>query len=454
MRWFWLILLVACGGGGDGEVDSGASIPPDTAQSGTRLKLFWYEFEDGTRSWTSEIFDSKLGLPCTPTEWTDGASRCTPMLPRVVYSDAQCTQPMILGTDVPHAVARVTSCQATRPDSLFEATAERLTLPQVFERDPDGACGRLYSPRQFSFSGVRAVQQTRPDLAELSRGYQGDGRVKIETLSSDDGLLLPIQPYDSLLDAACVNFDSLFFNTEGMADATRVPCLLDASETERFTDITCETPAVWFPVDAACPRPQEFGTVGKGPCAPRFTLGDTAQGGSYGTGTGTCLPQGPDSGVVYPSTGMVEPFSLARERQDAPGRLQLIYIGEGATRIRERVLFYDTALDTECALRQEDVETFSCVPVRGRSVFEVYTDDACTQPVFVTWIADEQAPACLAVQTPPKYSGGRRIEGMLPEPVYRASAAGCARFEFDNASPYALGPPVTTALPRVTKRHD
>lgn len=83
---------------------NGDDVPPDTAQSGTRLKLGWFEFEDGLRTWSMDIRDSKLDEPCRPVEWSDSVLRCTPQTGTLAFSDAACTKPYIIGNNSAYAV--------------------------------------------------------------------------------------------------------------------------------------------------------------------------------------------------------------------------------------------------------------------------------------------------------------------------------------------------------------
>jgi hypothetical protein len=115
-----LLLATGCGriafdpvGGGSGGVvttdDNGG------AQSGTRLKLMWQTFADGTRKIDYYAFDSQRGERCVinPTVG-DGELACVPEGMQSAYRDAACTQLVgfpYVGSG-PSATSRPEPCRA------------------------------------------------------------------------------------------------------------------------------------------------------------------------------------------------------------------------------------------------------------------------------------------------------------------------------------------------------
>lgn len=465
------VCLVACASAcvfvcGAACGDSEPPIPPDTAQSGTRLKVTWLEFDDGTRTWTTDIFDSALGLPCTPLDWTDGALRCTPPAARVYFADAGCTQPMLLDREAERAIEYLEECGVRRPSTMYRPSAEPVTVSVLFQRDSEDSCSPVPGTPMTGVTGVRAVEEP-PDLVELTRRYQGGGRLRIETLASSDGFLLPIQPYDSELGVACINFDNIVLNTNGMADMTSVPCVLPAAEADFFVDITCETPGLWSSEDAACAPPPiaAVDTERQGACRDYVAIDDEPAQLAFNRLGDSCYetqPPLPET-LIYGATGPIEPMTFARATGTAPtvGRLQLIYIGDGTTRIRERAIFYDTELDTECQLVQEDVDTWSCKPVSRTSDFSaLYLDEACTQPVEVVFVNnnDDVLWPCTP-HKPRRYTGYgtdfRLVGDVHPGPFYQSTPElGCFLLEVVNSTAHSVGPTITATYPRATKRHD
>src|SRR5689334_974050 len=80
-----LLFVLALAGCGDNGLDRGA------AHSGSRLKLGWYEYSDGTRQRVRDwYFDRERGERCTPARWSDGSRYCTPASDPAVYVDLGC----------------------------------------------------------------------------------------------------------------------------------------------------------------------------------------------------------------------------------------------------------------------------------------------------------------------------------------------------------------------------
>src|SRR5271170_4089359 len=76
------------GGGSDAGTNAN-----DGAMSGTRLKLTYYSFTDGTTQWFG-LYDSERKENCSPFDgtWPDGNTYCVPdWSGSVVYSDTKCT---------------------------------------------------------------------------------------------------------------------------------------------------------------------------------------------------------------------------------------------------------------------------------------------------------------------------------------------------------------------------
>ena len=76
MRWAILLALAACG-------DDVRREPSAAPVSGSRLKLEWYFYGDGSREPNPEAFyDTLIHGRCTPRLWSDGEERCGRGKPR------------------------------------------------------------------------------------------------------------------------------------------------------------------------------------------------------------------------------------------------------------------------------------------------------------------------------------------------------------------------------------
>jgi hypothetical protein len=92
---------------------------------------------------------------------------------------------------------------------------------------------------------------------------------------------------------------------------------------------------------------------------------------------------------------------------------------------------------------------------------EVFTDDQCTQPTYVSWRHDEGTSIwpCMAYK-PFAYAWDydnrqvRVIRDVHPEPLYSTLSGSCGLLDIINATPYALGPAISIVIPRATMRFE
>lgn len=436
------LALAACG--------EDVNIPPDIAQSGSRLKLSWWVLEDGTETWTGEIFDSVLGSACLPTEWVDGKWRCTPPTSAtVMYTDARCSDPMIYNGTATLALERRSVCGVSRPTRLIESTGEGVALQVAHSRDEQGVCQAMSLPPGLLWLGLRARELPKP--VELRRVFHGAGRVRIETLTSSDGLILPVQPYDSELEIACR------YTTPA---AVIMPCWPEALESDRFADSACETPAVWGLPDLSCPPPA-FATLPRmGVCRTYFAVDDTPLDYAYTAAAGgACYEfQVPPSSPAYAASVPLELSVITRMARAGEGRLRLVDVGEGGTTTRVHTLFYDVEFDTLCQLAPDSPGVWTCQPESHARIQTFYGDDQCTQSVPIALVNVNDEGDCIQYQPREYASDGtnyRPIGSVRPEPLYTlVPDVGCVPLVLSNTTPHSMGEPIATPLARATKRRD
>ena len=82
-RLFVLALALGCG---DNLPD------PGTPHSGSRLRLGWWNYPDGTQQLeTNWYYDAALRVRCVPSDWSDGKRYCAPLTADAVYTSDSCT---------------------------------------------------------------------------------------------------------------------------------------------------------------------------------------------------------------------------------------------------------------------------------------------------------------------------------------------------------------------------
>src|SRR5512143_1483814 len=189
------LVLVGCG-------DNLADLN-DGARSGIRLKLDWYDYDDGPRHWAQgEVyFDADRDEECKPLEWDDGATYCTPVaFPRdgyEPYADAGCTELLAERADVaPYLSERVDACGMARPAHLYPIR-DPVDLDRYWVSLGDGTCQEVDTPRTLWRLGPEVPRSSLVRLGvEPPRGI---GRIELRVRTSIDGMRLPIGYVDSLL---------------------------------------------------------------------------------------------------------------------------------------------------------------------------------------------------------------------------------------------------------------
>ena len=417
-----LAIAFATGCGDDaGMMSPDPEIPADTAHSGSRIKLAWYDMADGTSTWASpfDLYDAELAVACTPTRWADGVVRCTPTTRGYFYSDASCTH-VVLPSDARFGIdGGVISCsdgvKEGAPDGmLLVGSGETMYVPTIYGRDGAGGC------RSQSSGGlVQTLSEVRPasSLVTLSYGYQGMGPLAIKTLLGEDGLIVPVQPYDRGLRAGC--------GLAALDRATELPCLVSEPNLERvFTDENCTQPGIRTQDDC---EPPTIASLSRG-CSGYYSVGRQAVESSYEEHFNVCFPGRTDPGPAYPLIDRIDPVWMTRAPVPGAGRGQPIYVGTGDVHVREPEVVFDSALMTECRFGPvKDGETTHCTPDGNAFESDVYADSACTQPLALVqaWHTD----TCRA-QPPPTVTSmvrPRRIGEIHVGDVYEGPPGICSK---------------------------
>lgn len=441
---FLSVGLLACG---TPSPDSGPvpelEIPADTAQSGTRLKLAWWESADGFRTWVSstDLFDATLGVACTPMRWDDdGITRCAPELQSLVYLDAACTQPVVLGRNR-YAADLVASCTELQPrgEVRVSTTEQTMDVTQLWIMRASG-CMRFQLPGRTSVN----IPDTAPvELAELAIAYQGTGDAAIATYRSEDGLLVPARFEDARYHLTC--------DLSPLAGADQGPCIADVPVADLFADATCRDPRVAPGCEAS--GVAQIRTLG---CRRYFEVSDTAE---------TPAPLYESSFGCHESNRGVEEVralgdeidALRIERGPVPTstRLAPIYASAASVRFRDRTL-WDGELASECSFPPvaADGATASCQPTHGLTR-TMYTDADCMQPVAVVTTLP-RTDGCV-VSAPPAYALGAgnalfHIGQRHLETVYELSGGSACVVVTDQV--FDRGQEVQTPRANAVKRRD
>lgn len=447
-RALWLVLVaIGCGSGGSGS--PAFTEDGQLAHSGSRLKLRWYVWDDGTAQWEpNQIFDTARGEWCYPRPWDDGVSYCTPGAADGVFADASCTVPLVVAdpglgylpayvawgdhiTDsynAPHRVA-VTSVHA-----VGDMIAKPATVYQLY----DGVCTAetysgytAYAPgAQVVRSDLVAMGETAPDPAQ---------RLSLIHRTSPDGLDMPYALHDSMLDVDCV--------PASRPDVDAAQCEpLGVFPATEFSDPVCAQPLI----SAWGVSPAPLGVLGGGVqgCRTLFTTGAAVMPATAYTEQQICRSYQPVPGVnLFAPDQALALATTTRVLDTAGTRLQRILF-DGLPDAR----LHDTATGVDCEHPRDDASVFSCAPADtpgGDYVDTKYADSSCTTPINWGYVSKQNcggAPSVVTVL-------GARYQVLGPPPVlFQRNPVGppCIVFmppDMEGYEIHQMGPAMALAAP-------
>lgn len=397
-----------------------------TTESGTRLRLNWLEYDDGTRQLASyEPWDEARDETCAAQRWTDGNTYCTPtqsasLFPH--YTDAECTTAEYLAEspEPPTYVARFEDVAGEQQLASL-ARPEPATLAMYWELDGEECRGPYASAGRMFYRAGSEV--SRSDLARLrTQESTGDGRVGVRATTSSDGLYLPIAFVDRHLHSPC---------TLDPYSTTEASCIPSGSGDLQYRDAACTQP-VLAAGDAEVDPPPAI-VIGS-TCVPRvFAVGrETAEAPAYVRVAGDCLASTQGGSPWF--TLIEHPVALVpRTREVVAGRrLAPIVMSVDGIRVAARQLF-DTEIGEECfrATSPREPGVYRCVPRDVGFVVDGFSDAACTIPIEVGLVyVGENRVSCTGAPLPrfARDFGGATIIRELSGPrsvVYVRDGAGC-----------------------------
>lgn len=400
------LVLVGCG---DNLADES-----DGARSGIRLKLNWYDYDDGPRHWApGEVyFDSGRNEDCKPVEWDDGGTYCTPeTFPRDAYepyADAGCTDLLAERADVaPYLSERVAACGRARPAHLYPIR-EPIDLDRYWVKLSDGTCQEVDTPRTLWRLGPEVP---RSSLVRLGlEPPRGNSRIALRVRTSVDGMRLPIGYVDSLLGPVEERQFHLW-PTGPMA------YVADA----RYADGRCAEPVV--PVAAGCPAPKAAsgGTT-------YYTLGEqVTYVPTFELYNGSCVEVSAQPDVNFYRINPVDTVEVQfAATPDAGDRIQLQYWTAADVKRRQDTL-WDDGMATWCEPMHIEGDTYRCVPtINGAYAYDLFSDNACTQAqAFIDAIS---LPSSNKLYARLEHADGQfdvyELGGSYTKPVYRLSGPG------------------------------
>ncbi len=341
-----LVLLAACG-----DQIAGDNVLEPT--SGTRLKLEWYLYEDGTRQVEPDTFyDTVLHARCEPRPYADGTTRCLPFVDEALYIDETCENVVGRGTTLDrteptHFIGYDRIDGELLPARVYAALAPREPIREYYEVR-DGACeGPFATASDLTYYTLGGAF----DLVEL-RDERVDGeRISVRMRHTDDGVRLPVGVDDRARDAACL--------PEIDRDGSVVCVPTSLAPSMHFRDVACAAPVLALAEGAPLPDavtiaspagPTRYHALGAGYAGPVYELrGDRCERADLGEVR------------VFELGAPLDLPRLEREVDDAPNRrLQRITLRDAALAVADDRL-YDSAIRADCR-REVIAHTVRCLP--------------------------------------------------------------------------------------------
>lgn len=442
-------IIVACGG---------ATVTPGPVpewRSGTRLRPV--VTTEGHVKRFSFFHDTTLGVDCRFTPMSDGALHCAPMETQVIeYSDAGCTQPMVVVSHCELPLARYYS-------SAFDPQA-RCGLPSVFEVGPSmvpaaryevkaGVCTQSPVTADHDYFAVtRFLAPSELVSATESREARG-ARLMMSHLEGDDGSRQPYFIKDTAMGmGAC---------SPRIASDGQLRCLPDdvALMGSDYAGPSCEPVATkqgFLHVETCNDPPTAVSMADPASCFRQyFEVGRNVPGPGYPSPQCNTAPYPVGPGATYWQRGPSIPDrDFALISYSITGGTSLVRKDPTvATGERlEAPLFWDSVHQAACDSQPTADGKTRCVPLNPNYEYSMirYTDAACTSPVVgvfrcdlrgpFAWIYDDAADAC--------HMGRVHVHSLGPivpvSALYRQP--GCVP---DNSStiPFrTLGPEITNEL--------
>lgn len=408
MRWVPLLLLFGCG-------DNTLQHDAYQARSGERIALRTFAYDDGTKQWDPTTFyDRERMERCTIQRWSDGNTYCTPPAVPTVYSVPNCVEGEIgrwLATQPApeHFYREFTLIGGEVISRVFRRISE-MAPPQFTYEIMNGRCVQTPSEGWTYYSLGEQLESTM--FARVKHvSSEGETRLGLDAYTTEDGLYVPLQSdapilRDRVLDNEC--------RVAARPNATETTCEpVYAGEAEFSRDPACATKDTVV-IEATTQVPEVIVTENAG-CYSYARRGLEIEHVPlfYPLGP-SCVSVNPPADAHLFTVG--QPFevaTLARTREEAPGRrLQRILASDGATTVVDTLL-YDSELGVDC-VRTQIGDAFRCLPANTfANVFPYFSDAACTQPIELSLV--EQG-ACDATT---KYA----IDTRNPEPIVRPLAA-------------------------------
>jgi len=437
-----IVALVACG-------DNLVIVDSAATQSGSRLKLSWYQYADGARELASRIkfFDAVRDETCVAMPWTGGATYCTPGVisdfsgnryARTVFTTADCTAKVgAAASPVSHFIEdELVNGQAHLSHYYRSGPVAKPQPRQTYDLR-DGVCAGPFDVTGAFVYFELGLELPKSQLAEITRTELGTrSRLGFTVDTSLDGMRIWVGYYDHGLETTC--------QLEYREDSAIVCAPSNAYDVDYFRDAQCTQPTL--SVASSRPEPR-FATRHslQTDCTSYFRVGSRVESPLFERFGEQCLASTAplDERQYSVEEPLVLPV-LELEYVETPGRRLQDVVGVHGDTTTPSVGLFDTVTGVRCRASGFSTD-IRCMPTR-RAAREAYTDSTCDTQQLVTELRtgscdgpyDDFAQSQFEI-----YKIGAPVEATLylkttdARCVPYISPAGYTQF-------HLVGPPVTT----------
>ena len=351
-----LMILVAAGCG-DQRVRAVTFDPV----SGSRLRVTWDLFGDGSRLWQTDAFyDAELHIGCTPRAWLGGGDRCVPTVEEAVYTDDACSQAVGRATSMLKPSYFLASDDG-QPAALYRAGDATATPASYYRRSGGGCIGPYFADAAATYYAT--TEELGGDaLVALGEERVGTARLATRVRTGSDGMRVPLALVDGELDVDC----HVVAHDDGAACEP-----VDVPIADAFADASCSEPALVAAGPGATIAQVPLATG----CAGYRAVGAEVAA-AYRLDRGACVPLLATNVHFFSLGAAIEPAPVERDVESTGHRLERIVAADAGLRIAAGLV--DTATRAEC-IRYSIDEITRCIP-------------ADTLPEMTAYAAGCQAP--------------------------------------------------------------
>lgn len=420
-----MVATAACGSVNKAKLDAApkpadatVDVPPDPAdgaKSGTRLKIKWAQYADGTKQF-SAWHDAQLNTDCYPQPFYADPTKmyCVPNADSVYYSDAACTTRFSLEYTACNNAHQTyaseyeyTSANCTSGVAHVYSLGAMITTPtNYYSKDlSTGNCNSYGTTPTTNYTSYAVGAEITPtSLVEVTKSAPTAGALGVVSYESADGMSLPVMLHDTTNNFDCNPYYQYFGQSQSICFPN------SAAYGGYYQDSNCGTSLAY--TQTGCQVPAFTYTYPKTQCqvdTPSvFQLGavlatqpttiyswnaqaQTCNGGTY-------------SGLTYYGIGAATTTQTLTVTPDvfAGRRMQTSQFVSGSTRFRNFVngdYLYDSTLHSLCYTEQMYDGSFRCFP--NAAYVQFFSDSTCTTPLASVY---KGSTASCASPTPPTFA--------------------------------------------------